>query len=744
MSVTADRPTGTRRLTGHHVDHRLLAGQIQDIQIPSKFIPFNEMNVMQRFALLIVFFAFFLLFANSAHAGLRWQTGFIDKPYRLDTSSLKIGADGTNYIAFGGDDLMLAQKSPGGQWLITTIDSDRSAAVGSNPSLALDGNGYPHVSYQDFTNGDLKYAAFNGTSWSIEIVDANNPTGNELTAYSSLALDSGNNPSISYWGDSKIKYAVFNGSSWNITKIYDTGTTAAANSLALDSAGNPHISYYESIIKDLGYAHHNGTSWSNQFIDSGGDVGQYNSLALDSSGNPRISYYDATNTDLKYAVWSGSSWNVSTLISSANNIGTRSSLALTSNDKYVISYYDQTNENLWAISEGSLFALLINTGTSGLTSLALDNTGKMRVSYTQQGELKLSTYNAGFTHETIARSSSPYITPGALALKSDGNPGVVYYDQPSYAIKYASYNGSSWDIQTVEADNAFQFAEPSLAYDSSDKPFISYGDLTSSTLKVANWTGTTWNITVADASGNVSSRSSITIDSNDFPHVSYSEYVDASTRKLKYAHWTGSAWAAEALTQTGRIGTIISLALTSTDNPVVSFCDMDDYNFKIASKSGAVWSFDSVHSAGANHNNSLAIDRNNTLHFSFIDSAGHLIYAFKNGSSWTFQTVDASSCGGLSLALDKTGKPGISYFDGVTDSLQYAYFTGNSWASKTLEHQAPLVSGGAPFYSSAAIDDTGRIFIAYHTSLKSDLKFAFGTNAFPWTSILPAILHGTP
>ena len=230
-------------------------------------------------------------------------------------------------------------------WQIQTVDN--AEEVGKVwTSLALDSSGNPRISYG---SGDLEYAAWNGSSWDLETVDS---TGN-VGWGTSLALDSSGSPRISCYDytNGALKYAAWdptlNGGlgDWAIETVESAGSVGPYTSLALDSSGNPHISYSDYTNYDLKYAAWNGSTWDLQTIDSAGWVGKYTSLALDSSGSPRISYYDYGNLDLKYGAWDGLSWDIQT-VDSLGTVGWDISLALDEYGFAHISYYDETNGDL--------------------------------------------------------------------------------------------------------------------------------------------------------------------------------------------------------------------------------------------------------------------------------------------------------------------------------------------------------------------------------------------------------------
>jgi hypothetical protein len=208
-------------------------------------------------------------------------------------------------------------------------------------SIELDNSQNPHISYNDLLGG-LKYAAWNGSSWDMQTVDA------VAAQHTSLALSAAGFPRICYLHVllGHLQYAFWDGSKWSIQLVDSSSALIGLYpSLAVDGSGNPHISYYDQTNSNLKYAAWNGVSWNREIVDSAGTVGAHTSLALDASGNPHISYYDETNGNLKYASWNGANWVIE-VADNAGTVGQYTSLALDGFGGAHISYFDVDNADL--------------------------------------------------------------------------------------------------------------------------------------------------------------------------------------------------------------------------------------------------------------------------------------------------------------------------------------------------------------------------------------------------------------
>ena len=112
----------------------------------------------------------------------------------------------------------------------------------------------PHISYRDETNTNLKYAYFNGNSWTNMTLDGTIGSHNVGT-FTSIDLDSGNMTHIAYYdytgGD--LEYMYNDGNTWVKITAYETQSVGQHASLVLDSQDKPHFSFYNQNFQDLMY-----------------------------------------------------------------------------------------------------------------------------------------------------------------------------------------------------------------------------------------------------------------------------------------------------------------------------------------------------------------------------------------------------------------------------------------------------------------------------------------------------------
>jgi len=323
--------------------------------------------------------------------------------------------------------------------------------------------------------------------------------------------------------------------------------------------------------------------WGIQTIDSGG---QYSSIAIDSNNYPHIAYSSKTYTALKYAKFTGNSW----LFQSAddNNKAKNISLVLDTNNYSHISYqfkndgYAEIHYSSWTGTAWSWKYVDNYDYTGKSTSISLDTNGYPHINTIGSGQVKYTNFT-GTAWSTIQEidSNSDY---SSLSLDSNNYPQISYYKVGSsyefYDLKYTSWTGTSWAIQTIDSIGNVGNYNSIVIDTTTNNIHISYYDTTNGDLKYAKWTGTSWSIQTIDSADDVGLYTSIALDTNNYPHISY---YDLTNGNLKYASWSGTGWNIQTVDSVGDVGNYTtSLDIDANDNPHISYFDATNDKLKYA------------------------------------------------------------------------------------------------------------------------------------------------------------------
>jgi hypothetical protein len=244
-------------------------------------------------------------------------------------------------------------------------------------------------------------------------------------------------------------------SGFTIITIDSSGDVGTDTSIAIDSNNNIHISYYDDYPNyNLKYAtcSFNCTTpfnWTFITVDSSiDDVGWYTSIAVDSTDNVCISYYDYTNTALKYITKVSGSWSIPEIVDNLGDVGWYTSITIDSLDIIHISYYDNTtydlkyatcssnctNQNNWSIE------VVDSAGDVGeYSSIAIDSNDNVHISYydSDNGNLKYATNVSGpWVTSTIDKSADVGLYT-SIAIDTNNKVHISYYDWDNGNLKYA-------------------------------------------------------------------------------------------------------------------------------------------------------------------------------------------------------------------------------------------------------------------------------------------------------------------
>jgi hypothetical protein len=354
-------------------------------------------------------------------------------------------------------------------------------------------------------------------------------------------------------------------------------------------------------------------SWHLQTVDNSGAVGEYSSLALDNLGNPVISYFAADAGDLKVAQCSSadcSTLNSIQFVDIPGLVGVQSSLVLDSNNNPVISYFDSGDGALKLAHCGSADC---STGNS----IQVIDTGGARLRV-------VGTYSS-------------------IALDSVGNPVISYFDNSNSDLKVVhcgTADCSSGNIISIVDSIGAVGLHTSLVLNSLGNPVISYFDNTNFDLKVAQCGNADCSvgnsIHTIDSVGAVGRYTSLKLDASGNPIISYSDFTNGDLKLVNCGNSDCSSLNTFTSVDTlGDVGSFTSLELSSLGHPVIAYFDDTNHNVKLVQCG-----------------NSQCTNTN------IISTVDNVVFPFRGEH--------------ISLALDTSNNPVISYYDAFNTNLKLA------------------------------------------------------------------------
>lgn len=309
---------------------------------------------------------------------------------------------------------------------------------------AYDTTGVLHAAYYDVDTRKLMYTTrLRNGKWTKPVVVDN---GDDVGQYVSLAIDPTGKPGVSYYDgrNQDLKYAHFDGESWTSTTLDSKGSVGQFTSLTYTADGDAAIAYYRKTSEDLRLVEFDRATdkWKRTTIDTAGNVGRYasigyfrdNDFVTNQAGfstgvnteTIAIAYADDTNGALKYYRNSTAAASVGggELRATVDDISGVAHIALSLIDQngigaVRIAYQDVKNADVKvAYREASTFhsKTLIATGSVGVSiDTYVDGNDGYHVVYYDKS--RKATYNA-----TV---SSTFTLAGNGRVGAAGSMGVV-------------------------------------------------------------------------------------------------------------------------------------------------------------------------------------------------------------------------------------------------------------------------------------------------------------------------------
>lgn len=333
------------------------------------------------------------------------------------------------------------------------------------------------------------------------------------------------------------------------------------------------------------------------------------------------------------------------------------------------------------------------------------------------------TATAKWTFEFIDVAGNVGVRP-ALALDAMGYPRIAYQDGGNDELKYASFDGVDWLVESVIVDTNEIIGSTSLDLDSLGNPHIAYANNRDGEAIYAHHDGTSWTVeaTVADSSD---FYVSLAVNSSDLPSIA--AIVDR-TDELKLLEFDGSNWTGSAIDNPLTVARYASMKLDGNDNPIIAYVNATRDEIRLAKRIDGVWQHEVVGTGFSLHGTVLKLDDLGRPHVAYVENHPNnsnldtIHYAHFDGASWNTEFVTTQNFIGpdMSLALTSEGLGRIAFSD--SSNSYFAMSDGVNWDVELI-----ALRGVNP---SLALNANGDPFVAMRNNASRSLMIAERADEF--------------
>jgi alpha-tubulin suppressor-like RCC1 family protein len=649
----------------------------------------------------------------TAYDGIHWRTITVDaKGSSGGITSLNYDSNGNPVIAYiGSNNTIRFTNHDNGQWNFQTID------FGSWPSLHHAPNGNPAIAYkgvrddsnQHQSSDPLRFAEHDGERWRVETL----LVAETVQPRPSLSHDANGNPTIAYVTSANTLAFAHRTSpptfgADNHYSIFQPAITAEADS---DGDG----------LKDIVET---ATGTFTSAIDTGTDPFLADSDGDGFNDGEEVSAFSDPNKDESFPI------TINLVQRNAEASGSPGSFAVSAPEDVAWSA-----ESLvpWITITGAVGG----TGNGTITYTVDSNSG----TDTRDGQIVVREIPGAWEIETVIFGHfNEFID---LNHAPDGQPAIAYnryikdgQNGNDWDLEYVKYDGEDWTTSTVsraDETGSAHFRSLSLSHGPDGFPAISYCDRGLQNIKFAQFDGLSWQISTVDGGGPFGEYTALRHDANGNPAIAYG---DNDNFNLKYAIHDGIQWHVQTIdtlddvTPTpfgGNSVFSISLSFDPEGNPAIVYCipSQPVWQQKCAVYDGETWQIQIVdsytESAGAiffgGPGNSISHASNGQPAIAYVrhdpevenQDRNELAFATYDpfNDEWVSTTVDGSHSGpelgplGFhpSISHGTNGYPAISYTQAILGTaeapVKYAEFDGTTWTAITLP-QTLIRFGSSP------------------------------------------------